>query len=293
MLWRVVTDMYLMYIAANCNMFAITCPSLHIPSFPSSSWSFLLLSQENAAWLNPSGANSGIFQENQVKSIVADVLVSFICSSSAVMALSLFDTLIIGFHETGAMFQCLIRRRMVRSRKVSKPRYLYLELFDSSEIWQASRQQCCRGVCQIAKQCDDLNYQSRGFDALWDPTISRVIGYWNGAPISNTCTNSMWRNDTLRNGKVFMVTTLVFTANVEACLRRLLWRPGHTFGGLFVSLHWKSRVIMALTLRSSEAHDVVIPTTTGANNDENSGIMTTLGVQCRKHEHTFMFSQNK
>ena len=34
-----------------------------------------------------------------------------------------------------APFQCSIRRLIVRSRTVSKPRDLYLELSDRSEIW--------------------------------------------------------------------------------------------------------------------------------------------------------------
>ena len=42
-----------------------------------------------------------------------------------------------------APFQYPIRRLAVRSRKVSKPRDLYLELSDRSEIWQAPRQQGC------------------------------------------------------------------------------------------------------------------------------------------------------
>ena len=49
---------------------------------------------------------------------------------------------------TRAPFQYPIRRLIVRSRKVSKPRDFYLELSDRSEIWQAPRQQCCRGACQ-------------------------------------------------------------------------------------------------------------------------------------------------
>ena len=39
------------------------------------------------------------------------------------------------------------RRLPVRYRRVSKPRDLYLELSDRSEIWQALRQQCCRCAC--------------------------------------------------------------------------------------------------------------------------------------------------
>ena len=78
-------------------------------------------------------------------------------------------------------FQYLIRRFIVRSRKASKPRDLYLESSDRSEIWQAPRQQCCRSANQISKRCDNLNHRSRGFEILRDLTIRRLIGYWNGA----------------------------------------------------------------------------------------------------------------
>ena len=73
------------------------------------------------------------------------------------------------------------RRLSVRSRQVSKPRDLYLELSDRSEIWQALRQQCCRCACQISKRYDNLKYQSRGFETLRDLTKRRLFGYWDGA----------------------------------------------------------------------------------------------------------------
>ena len=60
--------------------------------------------------------------------------------------------------ETKAPSQYPKWRLSVRSRKVSKPRDLYLELFDRSEIWQALRQQCCRCACQISKWYDNLKY---------------------------------------------------------------------------------------------------------------------------------------
>ena len=88
------------------------------------------------------------------------------------------------------LFQYSIRRLIVRSRKVSKPRDLYLELSDRSEIWQAPRQHCCRCACQISWQCDNLNYQSRGFETSWDFTVRRLMGYWNGA--QGPCTKR-WR----------------------------------------------------------------------------------------------------
>ena len=84
-------------------------------------------------------------------------------------------------HESWAPFQYPIRRLNARSRKASKPRDLSLELSDRSEIWQAPQQQGCRSACQISKRCDNLNYQSRGFETSRDLTIRRLIGYWNGA----------------------------------------------------------------------------------------------------------------
>ena len=69
----------------------------------------------------------------------------------------------------------------VRSRKVSKPRDLYLELSDRSKIWQALRQHCCRCACQISKRYDNLKYQSRGFEISRDLTKRRLFGYWDGA----------------------------------------------------------------------------------------------------------------
>ena len=73
------------------------------------------------------------------------------------------------------------RRLSVRSRKVSKPRDLCLELSYRSEILQALRQQCCRCACQISKRYDNLKYQSRGFETLRDFTERRLFGYWDGA----------------------------------------------------------------------------------------------------------------
>ena len=75
------------------------------------------------------------------------------------------------------------RRLSLRSRKVSKPRDLYLELPDHSEIWQALRQQCYRCACQIAKRYDNSKCQSRGFETLRDLTERRLFGYWDGAQI--------------------------------------------------------------------------------------------------------------
>ena len=72
--------------------------------------------------------------------------------------------------DTWAPSQYPKRRLFVRSREVSKPRDLYLELSDRSEIWQALRQHCCRCACQISKRYDNLKYRSRGFETLRDLT---------------------------------------------------------------------------------------------------------------------------
>ena len=73
------------------------------------------------------------------------------------------------------------RRLFVRSRKVSKPRDLYLEFSDRSEIWQALRQHGCRCACEISKRYDNLKYQSRGFETSQDLTKRSLFGYWDGA----------------------------------------------------------------------------------------------------------------
>ena len=87
--------------------------------------------------------------------------------------------------STWAPTQYPKRRLSVRSRKYSKPRDLYLELPDRSEIWQALRQHCCRCACQISKRYDNLKYQSRGFETSRDLTKRRLFGYWDGVLKAN------------------------------------------------------------------------------------------------------------
>ena len=86
-------------------------------------------------------------------------------------------------HTGRAPSQYLKRRLSVRSRKVSKPQDLYLELSDRFEIWQALRQQCCWCACHISKRYDNFKYQSRGFETLRDLTERRLFGYWDGAQV--------------------------------------------------------------------------------------------------------------
>ena len=69
------------------------------------------------------------------------------------------------------IFSQAIRRITLKSRVISKLRDDSLELSYRYEIWQASRQQCCRDACQISKRYDNCNTQSRGFETSWDLTV--------------------------------------------------------------------------------------------------------------------------
>ena len=72
-----------------------------------------------------------------------------------------------------APFQYPIRRLIIRSREVSK-----FKLLHRFEIWQASRQQGCRGACQISERSHSSKYKSSDFKTLRDLIIRRLIGYW-------------------------------------------------------------------------------------------------------------------
>ena len=64
------------------------------------------------------------------------------------------------------------------SREVSKPRDWMLLLFYHSEIWQASRQRCCRGARQILEQLEKCKHESRGLEASRDLAVRRPSVYW-------------------------------------------------------------------------------------------------------------------
>ena len=67
-----------------------------------------------------------------------------------------------------------VRRLTTRSREVSKPRDSCLDFSNRSEIWQPSRQQCCRDACQISERYDHINTQSHGFETSRDLTVRRL-----------------------------------------------------------------------------------------------------------------------
>ena len=51
-------------------------------------------------------------------------------------------------------------------------------MFDRSEIWQAPRQQYCRGACQISKRYDNSSHKSRGFETISSDKTSYRILRW-------------------------------------------------------------------------------------------------------------------
>ena len=116
-------------------------------------------------------------------------------------------------------------RLIVRSREVSKPRDFYLELFDSSEIWQALRQHCFRCACQISKRFDNLKYQSRGFETSRDLTIRRLFGYWDGA---------QWSMNSLYKGSVMLSFDVFFPWRHQSLTFLFLWQI--SAGVLFLSM---------------------------------------------------------
>ena len=65
-----------------------------------------------------------------------------------------------------APFQYPIRRLILRSREVSKPRDWEFKSSHCFAIWQARRQRCCQGACQIAERPGNSKYKSRGLETF-------------------------------------------------------------------------------------------------------------------------------
>ena len=55
-----------------------------------------------------------------------------------------------------------------------KPRYWMLQWSYRSEIWQAPRQQRCRGTCQISERLEKFKPESRGFETSRDLAVRRL-----------------------------------------------------------------------------------------------------------------------
>ena len=80
-------------------------------------------------------------------------------------------------HSEPAIVWYPIRHLITRSNKVSNPRGCIKCLY-RFEIWQASRQLCCRGACRIAER-QKIKHRFCAFETLWDLKIRRFMGYWH------------------------------------------------------------------------------------------------------------------
>ena len=116
-------------------------------------------------------------QQQHKKTSIFPIIVFY----HATLPLPTVSTALQGTLAARGPFQYPIRRHIVKSRKVSKAGDRVLKYSYRFEIWQAPRQQCCRGACQISERSDNSKYKSRGFETLRGLTIRRLIGYWNGA----------------------------------------------------------------------------------------------------------------
>ena len=74
---------------------------------------------------------------------------------------------------TRASIHWAVRRLTAKSRKFSKPRDWMLQWSYRSEIWQAPRQQRCRGTCQILERLEKFKPESRGFETSRDLAVRR------------------------------------------------------------------------------------------------------------------------
>ena len=106
------------------------------------------------------------------------------------------------------------RRLSARSRKVSKPRNLYLELSERSEIL-AGTSAAVLPMClsNLKKRYDNLKYQSRGFETSRDLTKRRLLGYWDGAQdICRHKSNINWVKSTAKWTEIAHISQTIIAA---------------------------------------------------------------------------------
>ena len=88
--------------------------------------------------------------------------------------------------EGGVQYR--IWRLIVITRKVLEAWDQWVEFSNSFDIWQASRQHCCRGAFQMSKRYGHFDTRSGAFKTLWDLTMRRLMRYWIWALlVPNTC----------------------------------------------------------------------------------------------------------
>ena len=71
-----------------------------------------------------------------------------------------------------------VRRLTAKIRTVSKPREWVLWLLYRSKIWQASRQRCCWGACQISERFGKFKPDSRGLETSWYLVVRHPSALW-------------------------------------------------------------------------------------------------------------------
>ena len=78
--------------------------------------------------------------------------------------------------------------------KDSRQRDIMFELYDRSDIWQAARQHCCRGACQMSERHGHFNKQSWASwsHEIWIEALGICMQHWagTGSELNPNCRNS-------------------------------------------------------------------------------------------------------
>ena len=99
--------------------------------------------------------------------------------------------------ERDGPFQHQIKYHIVISQEVSNPRDWMLVCSYRFEIWQATRQQCCRDACQISERLNYSRQQSRACEILRDFTDIETASV---VQRNKPCTNHIAANHSYSGG---------------------------------------------------------------------------------------------
>ena len=80
--------------------------------------------------------------------------------------------------SSGPLFTYRKTSYTANSREVSKPQNSIVQCLHRSTIWQAFRQLCCRGACQISDRFEKPKPESRGFENSGDLAVRRPSAKW-------------------------------------------------------------------------------------------------------------------
>ena len=76
--------------------------------------------------------------------------------------------------DSRASIHLAVRCLTAKSREVSKPRDWVFWLSHRSEIWQAPRQRCCRGACQISERLEKSKHEYCNLETSRDLAVRRL-----------------------------------------------------------------------------------------------------------------------